>query len=87
MAHNEDFLPTMRKLCAKDRRLYLSCQAGMRSMNGCKELEADGFSNLVNVDGGFGGRRDPTGALVTPGWQECGLPVTNNASDYETLKA
>jgi rhodanese-related sulfurtransferase len=87
MAHNADFLPTMQKHFAAEQRLYLSCQAGMRSMNACKELDTAGYSNLVNVDGGFGGRRDPMGALVTPGWQECGLPVANSGSDYETLKA
>ncbi len=85
MAPNADFLPTMRKHFAPDGRIFLSCQAGMRSLNACRELERAGFARLVNVDGGFGGRRDASGRVVVKGWAECGLPVARTPSTYGQL--
>ena len=82
MSPNPDFLPTMQARYPKDARLYLSCQAGVRSLNACRELEAAGYADLVNVDGGFGGRRSPTGSVVVPGWADSGLPVEHDKSSY-----
>jgi rhodanese-related sulfurtransferase len=87
MAPNADFLPTVQKLYGTDDRLFLSCQAGMRSLRACQDLEGAGFSNLVNVDGGFGGRRDPSGEVITPGWVDSELPVENTPSTYGELTA
>lgn len=86
MTPNPDFVPTMRKHFAADRRLFLSCQAGMRSMNACRDLEQAGYTQLVNVDGGFGGRRNMIGRVVVPGWVDSGLPVTRETSTYATLR-
>ena len=87
MAPNPSFVPTMEKLFGKDKKLYLSCQGGVRSMNACRELEQAGFNALVNVECGFGGQRDPMGNLVAPGWVDSGLPVEDTPSDYEQVKA
>ena len=43
--------------------LYLICQMGGRSMKACEKFVADGFSNVVNVEGG------------TALWDRQGLPV------------
>ncbi len=86
MAHNAGFLPTMRKHYASDTTLFISCQAGGRSLKACHELEAAGYGDLVNVDGGFGGRRDPMGSVLVEGWQASGLPIESDASTYESLK-
>ena len=83
MAPNPAFTSTVKKLFSEDTRLYLSCQAGMRSLKACMDLEAAGFTNLVNIDGGYGGRRDPTGQVVTMGWVESKLPVADTKSTYE----
>jgi rhodanese-related sulfurtransferase len=85
MAPNPGFMPTMQKHFDSGRKLYMSCQAGMRSMNACKQLEAAGYSNLVNVAGGFGGRRGPMGQVVTEGWADAGLPVESSESTYGEL--
>ena len=87
MAHNPAFLPTMRKHFPPATKVYASCLSGVRSMNACRELEGAGFQNLVNVDGGFGGKRDPMGQLATPGWRDAGLPVETARSTWSTLKA
>jgi len=82
MQPNPGFVSEMEQRFAKDGRLYLSCQAGMRSMKACQDLQAAGFADLVNVDGGFGGRRDPGGSVAVAGWAESGLPVANEPSTY-----
>lgn len=83
MAPNPDFVPTMARLHQKAGRLYLSCQAGVRSLNACRDLAAAGFTDLVNVDGGYGGKRDPMGTVVMKGWVDSGLPVEQDKSDYQ----
>lgn len=85
MTPNPDFVSTVRKHVAPGARVFVSCQAGHRSVNACRELEQAGFTGLVNVDGGFGGRRDPFGRVVVPGWVACGLPVASEPSTYARL--
>jgi len=87
MAHNPAFLSTMRKHYEPATKLYVSCQSGMRSMNACRELQEAGFQSLVNVDAGFGGKRDPMGNLAAPGWRDAGLPVETSRSTWMQLKA
>ena len=82
MAPNPDFVPTVQKTFPAEQRLFLSCQAGMRSLRACQDLESAGYKDLVNVDGGFGGRRDPMGQLVTTGWVDSDLPVQHDKSTY-----
>jgi hypothetical protein len=52
-------------------------------MNACRELEAAGYKKLVNVAGGFGGKRGPMGDIVAPGWSDAGLPVEATRSTYK----
>ena len=66
---NPNFIADVKKLAAPEAHLYVSCQAGGRSIGACRDLAAAGFLNLINVDGGFGGRPG------TPGWRDSGLPV------------
>lgn len=87
MAHNAAFLSTISKHFPPATKVYASCLSGVRSMNACRELESAGFQQLVNVDGGFGGKRDPTGRATAPGWRDSGLPIETSRSTYATLKA
>ena len=48
---------------SKDEEIHVICQSGGRSMKVCQKLEAAGFSNVVNVEGG------------TSAWHEAGFPV------------
>jgi rhodanese-related sulfurtransferase len=48
---------------SKDEEIHVICQSGGRSMKVCQKLEAAGFTNIVNVDGG------------TSAWHAAGLPV------------
>lgn len=87
MVPNPVFNDTVEKHYGKNSRLYLACQGGVRSVHACNQLHAAGFSGMVNVDGGFGGRRDPTGTIVCSGWEANGLPTETTASTYGELKA
>lgn len=46
-----------------DRTLYVICQSGSRSAQGCEKLLRAGYANVVSVEGG------------TRAWEQAGLPV------------
>ena len=48
---------------AKEEEIHVICQSGGRSMKVSQKLEAAGFTNIVNVEGG------------TSAWHAVGLPV------------
>lgn len=77
---NADFVAAVQRLVAPTTPLLVGCQAGGRSQRGAELLAAAGFTDLSNVQGGFGGARDDTGRLVIPGWREAGLPIETGAS-------
>jgi rhodanese-related sulfurtransferase len=72
---NADFTAIVRRHVDPARRLFVGCQSGVRSQRAAEQLAAAGYTNLTNVRGGFGGARDRSGKVVTPGWRESGLPV------------
>jgi rhodanese-related sulfurtransferase len=89
MAPNPEFLAVVQANYPADSKLLIGCQMGGRSARACQELAAAGYSDLANVDGGFGGRRDPSGTMLVEGWQSRGLP-TSNATEgvsYDDLRA
>ena len=71
-------------------KLLVGCQMGGRSARAAQLLAGAGYETAVNVDGGFGGRRDPaTGQVMAEGWAPAGLPVeTGPGGDhgYEALR-
>ena len=83
MAPNDKFLETAKKAAKPKQTVYASCQSGIRSLNACRELEAAGYQHLVNVSGGFGGKRGPMGNIVAAGWHDAGLPVETTPSTYK----
>jgi rhodanese-related sulfurtransferase len=89
MEPNSEFLKVAKAVLPKAKRLVVGCQAGGRSQKACDLLEAEGFSQLSNVYGGFGGGRNPETGEPQPGWKDLGLPVdTDNGEgvSYESLK-
>jgi rhodanese-related sulfurtransferase len=82
MAPNPDFVNAVQKQTPKGTRVFASCMAGGRSLSALRALESAGYSDLVNVETGWGGKRDPSGRVVAPGWKDAGLPVGNEKSTY-----
>ncbi len=75
MAPNPNFLPAMQAQFKAARTIYVSCQSGVRSLHACKALEQAGYADLVNITTGFGGKRDPSGRVISPGWRDSNLPT------------
>ena len=90
MRPNPDFLAVMQAHFAAGAKLLIGCQMGGRSARAAQVLAGAGYETAVNVDGGFGGRRDPaTSRVMAEGWAEAGLPVETGASadrGYEALR-
>jgi hypothetical protein len=74
MQPNPLFAAVVTQRFAPDAPIVVGCQSGMRSQKACQILEAAGFTNLVNMECGFGGGPDAAGN-PRPGWSACGLPT------------
>lgn len=88
MTPNPEFLPTVEANLAKDARIIVGCMSGMRSQFATDLMERAGYQNVSNMQGGFGGARDPMGQVVIKGWRDSGLPVESGdggAASYEAL--
>lgn len=89
-APNADFLRVVEANIPKDAKVIVGCQAGGRSQRAAEIMAQAGYTNVANMQGGFGGARDQMGRTVVPGWQESGLPVgTDNGEgvSYASLAA
>ncbi len=90
MMPNPDFLKVVQNaLPDKDQPVFCGCQVGMRSQMAAELMARAGYSNLVNIQGGFGGKVE-NGVLVVVGWRDAHLPVetdVNEANSYASLKA
>ena len=75
MAPNPEFVAVVSRAFPKDTRLVVSCKAGGRSQRAAMMLEAAGFTNLLEMRGGYSGEMTPTGGLE-PGWEAKGLPIS-----------
>ncbi len=78
---NPDFVRVLERLYGLEAKLLVGCQVGGRSARAMQMLRAMGFTNVVNVRGGFMGVRDPMGRTVDPGWVGAGLPVETGHPD------
>lgn len=75
MQPNPQFLKLVEEKYGKEQKLILGCQAGGRSQFAADLLAQAGYSDLSNMQGGFGGARDPMGRVVAPGWVQLNLPI------------
>ena len=75
MAPNPGFVAAVESRFKKDQRIICGCQMGGRSQFAADQLVQAGFSDVSNMQGGFGGAKDPMGRVVAPGWLQCDLPV------------
>ncbi len=90
MIPNPAFSAVVNANFAKDAKLVIGCKVGGRSLQAATLLEAAGYTNVVDVRGGFSGERDMFGRVITPGWSDAGLPVATKAEagkSYAELEA
>src|SRR5215510_7548920 len=72
---NPDFLKVVEANIPKDATIVVGCQAGGRSQRAAEMMTQAGYTNVTNMQGGFGGGQDQLGRVV-PGWRDSGLPVS-----------
>ncbi len=90
MKPNPDFVKVVFAHFGKDKRIIVGCQAGGRSQYAAELLTQQGFEDVSNMQGGFGGARDPIGRVITPGWSQLGFPIeteTPAGRSHEELKS
>ena len=89
MVPNAEFVAVMAKAFPKDAKLILGCKSGGRSQRAAMMLEGAGFTDLVEMRGGWGGEGDAMGRIVEKGWATLGLPAERAPSpggSWEELK-
>jgi len=75
MTPNPGFVAAVQSQFPQDKKIICGCQMGGRSQFAADQLEQAGFADVSNLQGGFGGAKDPMGRLVAPGWLQSDLPV------------
>jgi rhodanese-related sulfurtransferase len=89
MIGNPDFQSVVEGNFAKADPLVIGCKMGGRSLQAATFMEAAGFTQVVDVRGGFSGEKDPYGRVSVAGWADAGLPVSTKAApgaSYEELQ-
>jgi rhodanese-related sulfurtransferase len=72
-----------------DRPIVVACKAGGRSAKAAAMLAESGFTNVVDMRGGFYGEVAPDGRVACAGWAQRGLPVktgTEPGRDHVDLR-
>ena len=75
MVPNPSFEEQVTAALPKDKPIVVGCKSGGRSLQAATLLAAKGWTQIVDMRGGFEGERDPMGRVVVPGWQASNLPV------------
>ena len=79
MAPNPDFQRVVEASFPKDAKIVVGCKAGGRSLQAATLMESAGYTNVVDMRGGFHGERDGFGRASVAGWAESGLPVRDRS--------
>ena len=84
MHANANFVAVVAAHFPPDTKLVIGCASGRRSQMAAEMLAQAGYSDLHNMQGGFGGVRDQAGRTVTPGWRDSGLPLCGGCGPEST---
>jgi rhodanese-related sulfurtransferase len=87
MTPNADFKRVVEAAFPKDAKLVVGCKVGGRSAQAAAFLEAAGFTNVVDMRGGFHGEKDNFGRVAVAGWLDEKLPVEMAAAPDKTYEA
>jgi rhodanese-related sulfurtransferase len=78
MRPNPEFAEVASRVLPKDALIVVGCKSGQRSLMAAQALAQSGFTNVVNLEGGFGG------TASCEGWQACGLPSSTEPAPGRT---
>ena len=72
---NPNFMALVQEKFPAPAKLVIGCQSGGRSSKACELLGAQGYTEIYNIDGGFGGKINSETGEPIKGWRDEGLPV------------
>jgi rhodanese-related sulfurtransferase len=75
MEFNPNFRRIVDSKIPHDAKVIVGCKSGGRSARACEFLRGEGYTNVLNMVGGFGGVTSPDGQIVEPGWSTSGYPI------------
>lgn len=76
MVPNPDFASVLERLAPdKDRKIVTHCAMGGRSQRAARQMTEMGYSEVVDMLGGFASQKDDDGKVVETGWKDSGLPT------------
>ena len=84
---NPRFLEVVSARFDNDKPLIVGCAAGGRSMKAATLLNENGYENVVDMLGGFSGKRSPLAGFEHEGWSQNELPVDQGSQDCETYQS
>ena len=89
MAPNDHFLRVVEATLPKGAMVISGCRSGRRSARAASIMLQAGYTNVVNMVGGFSGAHDPSGQLLQPGWSTLNFPTTTGnggEKSYDALR-
>lgn len=72
---NTNFVAEVLATFKLDSRVVVACKSGGRSATAAVMMVEAGFTNVVDMRGGFYGEVDHSGVVSCAGWASRGLPV------------
>lgn len=83
---NESFLKAVETQFDREARLIIGCHRGGRSMQAADLLSEKGYSNVLDMRGGFAGEVDPFGKMIFPGWEVRRYPTSVESKPEERYR-
>lgn len=74
----------------KAKGIATMCRSGGRSLRSARRLEELGYTQVVDMRGGFSSETDDAGSVINEGWKDADLPVeagTDSPRAYAILSA
>ena len=75
---NPDFSSQVEQQFDKDRKIITLCLRGVRSMHAATMMKALGYTEVVDMQGGYDAEMDAGGNIVVEGWARRNFPITKD---------
>ena len=75
---NPDFSSQVEQQFDKDRKIITACLRGVRSMQAATMMMALGYTQVVDMQGGYDAEMDARGNVVVEGWARRNFPITTD---------
>ena len=78
LVSNPDFSSQVEQQFDKDRKIITLCLRGVRSMHAATMMMALGYTEVVDMQGGYDAEMDAQGNIVVEGWARRNFPTTTD---------